>query len=110
MLHMVDIDIKRGTWKVIRVDGTEELKKGKPTLDLIYKAIGCECMDTVCLRNKWDRSDDQILMAVDDTGMVDGKPVNPKATELYHSVCKPNPIYSIHGDVAICNDEDFAGG
>jgi hypothetical protein len=50
----------------------------------------------------------EIVMMVDDTGMIDGKPINPKATELYRGVCRPGTPYSIHGDVAIVNDEDFA--
>lgn len=36
------------------------------------------------------------------------KPVNAKATELYHAVCKPGTTHQIVGDVAIVNDEDFA--
>jgi hypothetical protein len=40
--------------------------------------------------------------------MCDGKPVNPKATALYHAICKPGTLHSIHGDVAIVHDGDFA--
>ena len=40
--------------------------------------------------------------------MVDGKPVNPKATELYRAICIPGTMASIHGDVAIVWDGDFA--
>jgi hypothetical protein len=47
-------------------------------------------------------------MIVDDTGMIDHKPVNAKATELYRAKCNPGTPFSIHGDVAIVNDADFA--
>jgi hypothetical protein len=40
-------------------------------------------------------------MFVDDTGMIDGEPVNPKTTALYHAVCKPGTIHCIHGEVVI---------
>ena len=96
-------DVRRGEYKIIRVDGTEELVEEKPTLGAVYQAIGCECVDTVTLDHER-----MIVMMVDDVGMVDGKPVNPKATELYHQRCKPGTLHQIHGDVAIVNDEDFA--
>jgi hypothetical protein len=97
------IDIRRGEFKVIRVSGVEELHEEKPTLDNIYRAIGCDCIDTVLLHRERE-----IVMIVDDTGMVDGKPLNPKATALYHILCKPQTAWGIHGDVAIVNDKDFA--
>jgi len=97
-------EIKQGQWLVIRVDGTEEPMEGKPTIRKIHYALGVTCCDSVTLR--FDHP--AIVMMVDDTGMVDGKPVNPKATELDHMRCKPGTIFAIHGDVAIVNDEDFA--
>jgi hypothetical protein len=96
-------DIRRGEYLIIRVDGTETRVEEKPTLHKLYRDIGCQCADTVTLDHKR-----QILMFVDDTGMVDGKPVNPKATALYHGRCKPGTVFAIHGDVAVVNDEDFA--
>jgi hypothetical protein len=95
--------VKRGEYRVIKVDGTETLFEEKPSIQKIYRAIGCDCVDTVIL----DRNLQQIMM-VDDTGMCDGKPANPKATALYRSICKPGTLHSIHGDVAIVNDGDFA--
>ena len=95
--------IKRGEYRIIRTDGTETLIEEKPTLDRVRRAIGAESLDTVCL----DKRTRTQVMVVDDTGMVDGKPVNPKATALYHSICKPGTVFEIHGDVAICNDLDF---
>jgi hypothetical protein len=94
---------KRGEYLIIRVDGSEEVVTGKPTLEKVYAAIGCECIDTVLL----DRASETLMM-VDDTGMIDGRPINAKATKLYHSVCRPGTVHSIHGDVAIVNDGDFA--
>jgi hypothetical protein len=94
--------IRPGEYMVIRVDGTETLYEDKPTLRGTCAAIGCDCIDTVIL----DR-ENMVVMIVDDTGMVDGKPVNPKATALYHAICKPGTVWAIHGDVAIVNDKDF---
>lgn len=95
--------VRRGEFRVIKVDGTETLFEEKPSIQKIYRAIGCDCVDTVIL----DRNLQQIMM-VDDTGMCDGKPANHKATALYHSICKPGTLHSIHGDVAIVHDGDFA--
>ena len=39
----------RGTFKVIRVNGTEEIL-GPVKMDAIHKAIGCSCCDTVILK------------------------------------------------------------
>lgn len=65
----------------------------------IYELLGCQGCDCVNLR-------DGRVMIVDDTGLIDGKPINLKATALYHSIYDtPNPIA---GDVAIALDEDFA--
>ena len=96
--------VKQGEYRLIKVDGTEILIEEKPTLSTIQRAIGADCIDTVCL----DKPARTQIMIVDDTGMIDGKPVNPKATALYQSICKPGTVWAIHGDVAICNDLDFA--
>lgn len=91
-----------GTYKVIRVDGTETIHEGKPTIGEITRLIGCDGLDHVTIDRRR-----QTVMFVDDTGMLDGKPVNAKATALYHAVCKPGTVWQIHGDVAIVNDGDF---
>ena len=49
-----------GSWKVIRVNGSVEERAGKPTLDEIQKAIGCDCIDCVTLDHET-----QTLMAVE---------------------------------------------
>jgi hypothetical protein len=38
------------------------------------------------------------------------KPVNPKATALYHAICRPGTTHEIVGDVAILDDEDVNAG
>ena len=60
---------------------------------------GC---DTVNLR-------DGTVMLVDDTAHIRNEipPVNPVATKLYHSVCRPGTTHEILGSVAIVNDKDF---
>jgi hypothetical protein len=88
---------------VIRANGTETLHQGKPSIKEIQRLIGCSGLDTVTIDRHW-----QTAMFVDDTGMIDGKPVNPKATALYHAICKPGTVHCIHGDVVICNDGNFA--
>jgi hypothetical protein len=45
-------------------------------------------------------------MFVDDTGALTDKPVNEKATRLYHRICKPGTAWQIRGDV-VTRDEYF---
>lgn len=49
-------------------------------------------------------------MCVDDNGAITSppRPVNPKATELYHKNCVPGTVWLIRGDVVIVPDVDFA--
>jgi len=86
---------------VIRVSGENETHTipQRDPFKRIYELLNCNGCDTVNLK-------DGRVMIVDDTGMIDGKPINPKATAIYHTV--RNTPYSIHGDVAIAVDEDFA--
>ncbi len=99
--------VQRGEYLIIRVDGTEQRVKERPTLEAVYRAIGCGCIDVVNLDRK---RPPEIVMMVDDTGMLDHKPVNAKATALAQAAWKAagrySP-YSIHGDVAIVHDQDF---
>jgi hypothetical protein len=67
--------------------------------------IGADMIDTVVLRHLGHPVQ---VMIVDDTGMIDGKPVNVKATELYHANCHPGTTHQIHGDVVVVPDDDFA--
>jgi hypothetical protein len=95
--------VNRGQYRIIRVDGSEEMVPKRPTLDAIYKAIGCDTIDTVTL----DR-DRQLIMMVDDEGILNGKPINPKASALMKEAFGPSYPNPICGDVALVNDEDFA--
>lgn len=89
--------------EILRTGGERELHKvGKALLfDWCKRMIGADTIDTVNLR-------DGRVMLVDDVGLIDGKPINPQATRLYHSVCKPGTTNPIAGDVAIAVDADFA--
>ena len=90
--------------KLIRVDGTEQEIPSRQSMRDIYRLIGCETVDVVQMRHMGRPSH---VMLVDDTGMIDGKPTNPKATELYHKNCRPGTIHPICGDVVIVPDADF---
>jgi hypothetical protein len=91
--------------RVIRVDGTEEPLDTPQTIAQINKLIGANGLDTVNLRHL---GAPRQVMFVDDTGMIDGKPVNPKATALYHANCRPGTTHPVCGDVAIVFDQDYA--
>jgi hypothetical protein len=93
--------MKPRTYKIIRVEGTETIHEGTAGIADILRIIGCNCLDTVTIDRKR-----QTVMFVNDAGMIDGKPVNAKATALYRAVCKPGTLHQIHGDVVIVNDGD----
>ena len=105
---------------VIRTDGQEEeLRVGNAgALAAIKALIGAETLDTVNLR-------DGRVMLVDDDGWETEtveiepgkielrpikalKPLNEKATKIYHGVCVEGTTHQIVGDVAIVLDHDFA--
>jgi hypothetical protein len=67
----------------------------------MLRIIGCNCLDTVVI--DWKR---QTVMFVDDTGMLERKPANSKATALYRAVCMPGTMRQIHGDVVIVGWQD----
>jgi prenyltransferase beta subunit len=73
--------LKPGQYKVIGTDGSESIHIGKPTIRAIQLLIGCDGLDHVTIDRRR-----QTVMFVDDTGMIDGKQVNAKATTLYHAV------------------------
>lgn len=100
---MINVKDIQGGYKVIRVDGSESFVEEKPTIRKIQASIGCECCDTVTIDRR-----NEIIMLVDDVGMIDGKPVNRKATALALEAFGPQYPYSIHGDAAIVWDGDFA--
>lgn len=104
---------------VIRTDGSEEehVIISNDVFKKFDELINADCLDTVNLR-------DGRVMLVDDHGweskMVDKgngvfemqtikarKPVNEKATALYHAICVPGTTHQIVGDVIIAWDKDF---
>jgi hypothetical protein len=99
------IEQPRGQYRIIRVDGIETIVPEKPTIRAICKAIGCVVLDTVTLSR--DGPVASVIMLMDDTGMIDGKPVNESATAIARGAFGPQYAHSIHGDVAIANDGDF---
>ena len=102
--HQTDeTPMKRGHYKVIRTDGTETVHQGALSVPDICRLIGCDMLDTVTI----DRLRETVMF-VDDAGMIEGKPVNPKATALYHRVCKPGTLHQIHGTAVILNGRDIA--
>jgi hypothetical protein len=110
-------DIKPGTYLIIRTDGTEEPVNEKPTFPFLEKRLSADLLGSVMLSRS-----PCIVMLVDDAGWetktVDHggghlemvplrarKPVNAKATELYHQIRRTT--HQIVGDVAIVCDSDF---
>lgn len=91
--------------KLIRVDGTEYPLEEKLSFTKIEEMIGATCLDMVTLAPEF--ADGVHVMVVDDTGCVDGKPINWKATELYWQKCGRRVDHEIHGDVVIVPDSDY---
>jgi hypothetical protein len=94
--------VKRGQYKIIRTDGTQTLHTGRVSIREIERLIGCDRLDSVTINPKRTT-----VMLVDDTGMLDGKPVNRKATKLYRSLYGPGTVHQIHGDVVIVSNTSF---
>lgn len=91
--------------RVIRVDGTEEQLPHAITMRRALDLIGADTIDTVSLKHLGGPLQ---VMLVDDAGMIDDKPINQKATALYHANSRAGNPHSIHGDVVVLFDEDFA--
>jgi len=83
---------------IIRADGSEQYHE-VPYVS-IRALIGAETLDTVNLR-------DGRVMLVDDLGHAKGKPLNQRATDLYHGICVPGTTHQIVGDVAIIIDAEI---
>lgn len=90
--------------KLIRDDGTEVELVGPHAINDIKQLIGADTLDTVALRHLGSPLH---VMLVDDAGMIDGRPVNVKATALYHANCRPGTTHPICGDVVVVPDGDF---
>lgn len=113
--------VDRGTFLVIRTDGSEEVITKPPRLDDIRLAIGAVSLDFVTLTTDATGAAD-LLMAVDDDGwefdvieVAPGhirheptrakKPINRRATELYLAYW-PGTDHQIAADVALLHDRD----
>jgi hypothetical protein len=120
-------EVARGTYLIVRCDGTEELMRDMPTAEKLCRAIGADTLDTVILT--WigtpGRSPPDLIMSVDDRGyeteVIDHDrnhielrpvharlPVNERATLWYWAICLPGTTHQIVGDVVIARDQDFA--
>lgn len=85
--------------KVIRVDGAEEEHKLEDhDFAGIERLIDAQGLDHFSLRKTGQ------IVWVDDIGFWRKKPINPKATLLYHSTCRQGTTQPIVGDVAITDD------
>jgi hypothetical protein len=91
---------------ILRVGGTREELARAHTLAELKKKIGCQTIDVVNLNRAPNHRG--MVMLVDDTGFVDGKPRNEAATALYQAVCRPGTTHYIAGDVAVVPDGDYA--
>lgn len=96
---MADYIPKIGEYRVIRTSGEDFIIHEKPTLNRVKKSIGADYIDCVTISFSAGHVADLVMM-VDDTGMIDGKPLNGTA-----SIVAGTDIY---GDAAIIHDCDFA--
>lgn len=94
-MNDVQIPLQR---KLIRVDGSEIEITHPITFQWIKEQIGAHMLDFVMLK------DGVHVMIVDDTGNVDGKEPNPKATALYYEKCGGPTDWKICGDVVVIPD------
>ncbi len=110
--------IAPGEYLIISVDGIETRVNEKPTLERLYAAIGCDCIDTVSLIKGPDGRA-ELVMVVDDEGMLKDSPLNTVATALYYALTRrvkhPDDLiavisqtgHGIYGVAVLVNDEDF---
>ena len=98
----MNVELQPNLRVLIRADGKVEPFNRQASTTDIARLIGAQTLDVVNLRKFG------LVMLVDDTGLIDGKPANQEATRHYHSVCRPGTTQNIAGDVAIVPDEDFA--
>lgn len=87
--------------KLIKTNGEEIDFATKISSSDVAKLIGAACLTSIML------ADGTHAMCIDDTGLIDGRPINPKATLLYWQKYGPNDN-AIHGDVLVVPDADYA--
>lgn len=99
-------EVKRGQFLALHCDGTQTLHNEKPTLERVYKAIKCGCIDNVILTHKNDSAD--LIMLVDDEGLYRIPRVeNVQANALLKELSDGKWPHTLYGDVAIVHDTDF---
>lgn len=84
--------------RLIKTSGEEKVispARTEFTNEELHALIGCKFLAGVKL-------DDEDFMFVDDTGLVDHRPINQKATEVVRSY-RPGYPHCIYGDVIIVN-------
>lgn len=119
---MIDLRaLKRGTYMVLRTDGTNTVTAGRPNIHDIAKAINAKLLDEVSVGRAVHND---VKMFVNDRGYdaieIEKSPghtdlvpihakfaVNVEATKLYHAICKPGTTHQIVGDVVLAHDNDF---
>jgi hypothetical protein len=97
--------VARGSYLVIRADGTETTVLTRPSVAELRRALGCKWLCAVTLSRRADAAP-EVIMNIDDTGLLDRKPVNARATELVRQA-RGQEHPEIYGDVALVNDADF---
>lgn len=92
--------------RLIAIDGTETAIETPISMAEIKRRIGADTLDSVQLRHLGRPT---MMMLLDDRGHETRRPVNAKATALYHANCYPGTTHTIRGDVVIAPDSDFGG-
>ncbi|MFD8406030.1 DUF3846 domain-containing protein [Streptomyces anulatus] len=87
---------------ILRTDGSFEVIDWPKEnhLPILYKGIGCTHVDAVDISPR-------LSMWIDDSGLINGSPVNRAATILYAIHQEPHQHY--HGDVIITGGVDREG-
>lgn len=93
--------------RLIRDDGTEvELPPEViGNMQMLRELLGAESTDMVRLHHLGRPLH---VMLVDDIGSIRRRPVNAKATALYHANCRPGTTHDIRGHVIVCPEDDIA--
>lgn len=70
--------------KTVRITTKNEISVIElPSWDQKAKAIGADCTETVKTLRMYEIFGDVVTMIVDDTGLMDNRPMNPVASYLY---------------------------
>ena len=77
-------------------------KNGKRfTLEELYKLLRCDTVERVFIEGT------KIIMIVDESGKIRGRPQNINATNIYHSRERMNIWEWIAGDALLCEGSQF---